>query len=183
MKKTAFSLVILLAAALPAAAQTNEIGILFGGSKAMKSAAGKGPFERGLRQIYYGVQIEPGTWIKVNLAKFDTQTAFQTGTFDVHGKQIFTTDKNGSIEHADVIVQYSFSEPWGSTGLFAGGGIYRQNGSGRSETDWGYQLGVNGLFPLSRRYGVVGEASYHYMNFYAPRPRYVTGGIGLRMTF
>lgn len=185
MKKTAFLLAVLLAAALPAAAQTSEIGILFGGSKAMKSGAGDGPFEHGNRQIYYGMQIEPGTFIKVNLGKFDTRVAFDTGVVDPTntGHHLFDVDEDGYIEHADLIVEYRFSEAWGSSGLFAGAGMYRQHGLDREESDWGYQFGVDGIFPLSRRYAVVGEAAYHFVNFYSPRPRYVTAGVGLRMTF
>jgi hypothetical protein len=184
MKKTALLLGFLLAAALPAAAQTNEIAVLTGASKAMKSAAGKGPFEHGLREVYYGVQIEPGTFIRFGVGRFDTQTAFETGTVDPATKrQIFDIDDNGYIEHADVKVDYRFSEAWGSSGIFAGAGLYRQHGSGRQESDWGYQFGVNGIFPLSRRYGVVAEAAYHFINFYSPRPRYVTAGVGLRLAF
>jgi hypothetical protein len=183
MKKTAVFLGFLLAAAVPAAAQTNELGILVGGSKTMKSGAGTGPYEHGLSEIYYGVQLEPGTFLRIKVGKFDAQTAFDTGTVDAKGKKIFDVDKKGSIDHADAIVDYRFSEAWGSSGLFAGAGMYRQHGVGREETNIGLQIGVNGIFPLSRRYGIVAEGAYHWIAFYRPRPRYVTGGVGLRMTF
>ncbi len=39
-----------------------------------------------------------------------------------------------------------------------------------------------GDFPLSRRYGVVVEGTYHWVNYHY-RPRYLTLTGGLRITF
>lgn len=184
MKTSGWILAFLMtAAAMPAAAQHNEFGVLFGGSKALKSEAGKGSFERGLREIYYGFNLDPDTVFKIKLGRMDANTAFKTGVKDAKGKDIFETDPNGTIEHADGIVEYRFSEAYGYTGLFAGAGLYRQRGSGRDETDFGFQGGVNSLFPLSRRYALQLEGAYHVMNFNSPRPRYLTLGAGLRIAF
>src|SRR5437879_10667157 len=74
MKKPAFFLTILMLAALPALAQsTSEFGILFGGSKRVNDVAGSQgeqgvndfKFSNSVKEIYYGVQMEPGTWFRV----------------------------------------------------------------------------------------------------------------------
>ena len=183
MRKTGWILAFLLVAAMPAAAQHNEFGVLFGGSKGLNSAAGRGPFERGLREIYYGIALDPGTIFKVKLGRMDANAAFNTGQKDVNGRDIYETDPNGSIEHADGIIEYRFSEAYGYTGLFAGAGLYRQHGNGREESDYGFQGGINSLFPLSRRYALQLEGAYHVVNFNRPRPRYVTLAAGLRIAF
>jgi hypothetical protein len=95
----------------------------------------------------------------------------------------FDIDPNGKIEHVDGIVEYRFSEPYGYTGLFVGAGLYRQKTNTREESDYGYQAGVSGLFPLNRTYAVAIEGAYHWVNVYTPRPRYVTLGAGLRIAF
>jgi len=177
MKKTALLLVVLAFAALPAAAQHNEFGILFGATRPMKSDAGKGSFDSGLRQFYYAMQLEQGTMFRLEVARMKTKTAFPVdgGGFDI--------DENGSIEHASGLIEYRFSEPYGYTGLFAGAGLYRQKTNGRSESDYGFQVGLDALFPINRTYAVVVEGAYHWINVYSPRPRYVTVGAGIRMAF
>lgn len=177
MKKTPFLLALFALVALPAAAQHNEFGVLVGATRPMKSDAGKGSFESGMRELYYGMQLESGTWFRLNVGRMDAKTALPLGggAFDV--------DENGSLEHADGIVEYRFAEPYGYTGLFAGAGIYRQKTNGQSESDYGFQVGVNALFPVTRTVGVVVEGAYHWVNFYTPRPRFVTLGAGVRFAF
>ena len=177
MKKTALLLVILTLAALPAAAQHNEFGILFGATRPMKSDAGKGSFDSGMRQFYYGMELEPGTIFRLEVGRMKTKTALPLdgGGFDI--------DADGTIEHADGIIEYRFSESYGYTGLFAGAGLYRQKTNGNSESDYGFQVGLNAIFPVTRTYGVVVEGAYHWVNVYTPRPRYVTLGAGLRIAF
>src|SRR5256885_16082157 len=120
MEKTAILLALLAFAALPAAAQSNEFGILFGYTRPMKSDAGKGKFDSGMRELYYALQLEPGTMFRMEVGRFSSKTAFPRagGGFDI--------DPNGTVEHADGIVEYRFSEAYGYTGLFAGAGLYRQ---------------------------------------------------------
>ncbi|MEO6259290.1 MAG: hypothetical protein ABIP63_03035 [Thermoanaerobaculia bacterium] len=183
MKKSGWILAFLVAVAMPAAAQHNEFGVLFGGSKALQSPAGRGSFERGLREVYYGIALDPGTIFKVKLGRMDANTAFNTGLKDVNGRDIYESDSSGSIEHADGIIEYRFSEAYGYTGLFAGAGLYRQHGKGREESDYGFQGGINSIFPMSRRYALQLEGTYHVMNFNRPRPRYLTLAAGLRIAF
>jgi hypothetical protein len=177
MKKSAILLALFAFSALPAAAQHNEFGVLIGSTKPMKSDAGKGKFESGMRELYYGMELEPGTIFRIEVGQMDVKTALPLagGGFDV--------DQNGQVEHADGIIEYRFSEAYGYTGMFAGAGLYRQKTNGREETDYGFQGGISALFPLNRTYAIAVEGAYHWVNVYNPRPRYVTLGAGLRIAF
>ena len=177
MKKTAILLALFAFSALPAAAQHNEFGILFGASKPMKSDAGKGDFQSGMRELYYGMELEPGTIFRLEVGDLKVNTALPQpgGGFEI--------DPNGSVQHADGVIEYRFSEPYGYTGLFAGAGIYRQKTNSREETDYGFQGGISALFPLNRTYAIAVEGAYHWINVYSPRPRYVTLAGGLRISF
>jgi hypothetical protein len=183
MKKTLILLSFLLLAALPALAQNNEVGLLFGGAKAMKTAAGgKSDFQSGFEEISYGVDIDQGTIFKIKLGRMDAKTAFVSK--DTNGNQVVdAVDTKGQVEYADVVIEYRFAEPFGYTGLFAGTGLYRQSGVNRQESDYGFVGGVNGIFPISRSVGITAEAAYHWVHFYTPKPRYGTVGVGLRFAF
>ncbi len=183
MKKTLVLLAFLLVAALPAVAQNNEAGILIGGAKAMKTAAaGKSDFQHGFEEISYGMSIDQGTIFKIKLGRMDAKTVFVSK--NVAGDQVVDlVDTEGQVEYVDAVVEYRFSEPFGSTGLFAGTGLYRQSGGNRQESDYGFVAGVNGLFPISRSLGITAEGAYHWAHFYSPKPRYATLGVGIRLAF
>jgi hypothetical protein len=183
MKKTLILLSFLLLAALPAFAQNNEVDVLFGGAKALKTAAGgKSEFQHGFEEISYGIQMDQGTWFKVKLGRMDAKTVFVSKDNDGN-PVVDAVDSKGQVEYADVVVEYRFSEPFGSTGLFAGTGLYRQNGANREESDYGFVGGVNGNFPITRNLGITAEAAYHWAHFYSPKPRYGSLGVGLRFSF
>ena len=177
MKKTSILLALFVFSALPAAAQHNEFGALIGSSKPMKSGAGKGNFESGMRELYYGMELEPGTIFRIELGRMGVKTALPNGAGG------FEVDPHGNIEHADGVIEYRFSEAYGYTGLFAGAGLYRQKTNGREESDYGFQGGISALFPLNRTYAIAVEGAYHWVNVYSPRPRYVTIGAGVRIAF
>ena len=192
MKKTLILLGLSLVAAVPVFAQHNEIGLLIGGAKAMKTlAGGKSEFQHGFEEISYGVTMEQDTIFKIKLGRMNATTAFASSEKDDKGNNIVDpgdVDPSGQIEYADAVIEYRFSEPFGSTGLFAGTGLYRQNGrstsgANLSESDYGFVGGVNGLFPISRNIGISAEAAYHWVHFYNPKPRYATIGVGLRLAF
>jgi hypothetical protein len=187
MKKTLILLGFSLVAALPVFAQHNEIDLLIGGAKAMKTlAGGKSDFQHGFEEISYGVSMEQDTIFKIKLGRMTATTAFASHDKDAKGNNIVdpaNVDAKGQIEYADAVIEYRFSEPFGSTGLFAGTGLYRQSGVNKQESDYGFMGGVNGLFPITRNIGVSAEAAYHWAHFYNPKPRYVTLGVGLRFAF
>jgi hypothetical protein len=193
-------LLLLILFATPAFAQTSEFGILLGGSKRLIShsdqAAGLGvsdnfKFSNSVREIYYAVQLDPGTNFKIKAGQIEGPVAFQYTTPDGTAR---TDSSKGTVEHVDGLIDYRFSEAFGSTGLFAGVGLYRQRGTitdqavpveqrgTQTETNYGFQGGVNGDFPLSRRAGFIAEVAYHWINYHY-KPRYVTLTGGLRFSF
>lgn len=199
MIRTTYLALSLLFAAT-AFAQTSEFGVLLGGSKRLVSSndeqQGLGisdnfKFSNSVREIYYAVDIEPGTRFKIKAGQIEAPLAFQ---FVTAAGKLRSDIPKGKVEHIDGIVDYRFSEAFGSTGLFAGVGLYRQTGDvndtrvpaglrgEQSETNYGFSAGVNGDFPLSRRAGVIVEATYHWLNYHY-RPRYVTLTGGLRFSF
>lgn len=183
MKKTLILPGFLLLFALPALAQNNEVTILAGGAKAMKTAAaGKSDFQRGFEELSYGIEVDQGTIFKIKLGRMDAKTVFVKR--DAAGNQVVdVVDPRGQLEYAVATVEYRFSEPFGYTGLFAGTGLYRQSAANRQESDYGFMAGVNGLFPVSRSLGITAEAAYHWAHFYSPKPRYAALGVGLRFAF
>ncbi|MGZ4778281.1 MAG: hypothetical protein ACXV5L_03745 [Thermoanaerobaculia bacterium] len=184
MRKTLLAAILALAA-LPAAAQVSEFGILLGGSKRLIShsdvAQGIGvadnfKFSNSVKEIYYSILLDEDSRFKIKVGQIIAPGAFRVDNARVD------VDR-AKVEHADALVDYHFSEPFGSTGLFAGIGLYRQSASGQQEeTNYGFSGGVNGDFPLSRRYGVVVEGTYHWVNYHY-RPRYLTLTGGLRISF
>lgn len=184
MRKTLLALA-LAATALPASAQFSEFGILLGGSKRLISHTdeqqGVGvsdnfKFDNSVKELYYSVVLDDDTRFKIKVGEITAPGAFRADNARVD------VDKS-KVAHADALVNYTFSEPFGSTGLFAGVGLYRQTASGQQEeTNYGFSGGVNGDFPLSRRYGIVIEGTYHWVNFHY-RPRYLTLTGGLRISF
>lgn len=178
-------LALTIAGALPAAAQSTEFGILLGGSsrasvKGTQTATDENvdtgfSFSNSSVDLYYSRQLDPDTNFKIKAGRINTAVSFA----DANGGRI---DADGELQHVDGLIEYRFSEVFGSTGLFAGVGLYRAEGGNRSETDYGFSGGVNADFPLSRNYGVIVEGTYHVTNLEF-RPRYVTVSGGLRFSF
>ena len=180
MRTTLFALSLLVSAA--ASAQTSEFGLLIGGSKKLVSGGDNFTFGNSVREIYYGVQLEPGTVFRIKAGTINAPLSLQSSD----GTTRADIDK-GKIEHVEGLVDYRFSEAFGSTGIFAGAGLYRQSGNipsegQQTETNYGFSGGVNGEFPLSRRVAVMLEATYHWIN-YRYAGRYVTATGGLRFSF
>lgn len=183
MKKPAFLLAILVIAALPAAAQeaNSEFGILVGGTKlansvANSNGAGDFKFNNSAKEIYWGVQLEPQTWFRI---KAEQMTVPVLGR-DANNLRVDAG--KGKIEHIDAIVDYKFSEPFGSTGIFGGVGMYRQSQAGNEQTDAGFSVGLNADFPMTRHYGIIVESAYHWIHL-PENPRYITLSGGLRISF
>jgi hypothetical protein len=90
---------------------------------------------------------------------------------------------DGTVTHVEANVEYEFTEVFGSTAFSAGLGMYRQSGPGfDSETAVGANFGVNADFPITKRYGVVLDGTYHWMRTDF-QPRFLTIGAGLRIGF
>ena len=201
MRKSGFALAFLLLATTPAFAQTSEFGLLIGGSKRLISrsdqAQGLGisdnfKFSNSNREVYYAIQLDPGTFFKIKGGQIEGPVAFQFT--NAAGTRARTDVPKGKVEHVDALIDYRFSEAFGATGLFAGLGLYRQRGTlsdlsipavqrgDQTETNYGFSGGVNGDFPITRRTGFIAELAYHWIN-YNYKVRYLTLSGGLRFQF
>ena len=191
MKKTAFVLGFLLLTAVPSFAQYQQFGVLLGGSKRLYSSGDQDrnsdlpgdsfKFSNSVKEAWYGVSLEPGTMFKIKLGEIEAPVGAVADTSA--GVITPASPVKGKYQHVDGIIDYSFSEPYGHTGLFAGVGLYRASAPGQqSDTDYGFSGGVNGDFPITRRVGFIAEATYHWVNF-SYRPRFITLTGGLRISF
>jgi len=181
MKKAALLLGIAIISAVPAFAQNSQIGILVGGSKRFFATkdnvqSDNWKLSNSVREIWYGYSLEPDTMLKIKAGEITAPL----GDADADPPDV----KKGRIEHLTVAIDYRFSETFGTTGLFAGAGLYKQRSGGSPDegTDYGFSVGANGDFPLSRRYGVIIEGTYHWVNYsYKPRFLTITGGLRIKL--
>lgn len=191
MKRASLLLALMIFGAVPLFAQSNELGIIVGGSRRFvdigKRETGvewrdsKFNFSNSSVELFWGMQMDEDMWFKIKLGRIETQIAEAYKIDGVAGT--FRRDAEGEVQHADALVEYRFSEPYGSTSLFGGVGLYRQSADGLATTNnFGLTAGVNGDFPITRRYGIVLEGAYHFTNADF-RPRYMTIGGGLRLSF
>jgi hypothetical protein len=195
MRKPLALLALTLACALPAFSQSSEFGIIVGGSSRTADEAIKadGAFlndefslSNSAVDLFYAIQVEPGTYFKLKAGRIETPVAVDVtpeSPSSADTPDRVRRDVEGEVQHIEGNIEYRFSEPFGSTGLFAGLGFYRHSGEDiETTTNYGFNVGANGDFPLSRRYGLLVEATYHWTRADF-RPRYLTVGAGLRVSF
>lgn len=202
MKTTAVLLALALGGAFPAAAQSTEFGVLFGGSSRSVDRL-EGPFaptgrdfddnfsfSRSAVDFYYGVELEPGTLFKVKVGRIEAPVGLALEVPDAPD-ELIRYDVDGHVEHIDALVEYRFSEPFGSAGIHAGVGLYRQVGRrdaavpesfDTSDMNYGFMAGVTADFPMTRRYGFILDATHHWTRL-PFNPRYLTGSAGVRVRF
>lgn len=191
MNRLSLVLLLSLLTALPAAAQSTEFGILAGASRRFVEDAPRDAddafldsdfsLENGTVDLYWALQLEPDTFFKLKAGRIETQVPYVTGE-DAEGRDI-RRDAEGEVQHVEALVEYRFPEAFGSSGLFGGVGMYRHSSDASdATTSWGLTGGVNADFPLSRRYGILVEAAYHWTQADFG-PRYLTLGAGLRIAF
>jgi len=192
MKKFAFLLVVSVMA-VPAFGQSTEFGVLFGGSKRIdkNDTAAVGTeainksfsFSNSTVDLYYALRIDQATMFKINIGRINTPVGFLES--ETRNGQIIKVrrDAEGEVQHASGLIEYRFSEPFGSTGMFLGVGVYRHAATGfSSTTDYGFSGGITGDFPLSRQYAFIASATYH-QTYHDFRPRYLVVSGGLRLAF
>lgn len=190
MKRAAFLLALILASALPAFAQSNEVGVIVGGSRRFIDSAPAQPgdelldsnfsFSNSSVDLFWALAIDSDTAVRVKVGRIEGPIAVETGRI---GNERSRRDVEGEIQHLDVATEYRFSEAYGTSAIFGGVGFYRQSASGaETKNNYGFNVGVNTDLPLSRRYGVVVEGTYHWIQG-GFRPRFLTLGAGLRVSF
>lgn len=191
MKRTSILFVLIVLSALPAVAQSSELGVIVGGSRRFVDGA---PKEEGVEfddstfslsnnsfDLYWALQMGPEMYIKFKGGRIQGPVAVG---YKIPGSDtLFRRDVEGEVQHLEANVEYRFSEPYGTTGLFAGVGFYRQSAEDSDSTsNYGVNGGVNADFPLNRRYGIVLEGTYHWTSSDF-QSRFMTVGAGLRVSF
>lgn len=198
MKRTLILLALTLSSTLPLLAQgSSEVGVIVGGSRRFVEGAEhlEGDFIEsnfGLANnavdLYWSMQLEPQTYFKIRGGRIQTQIATEyvdqvVGNDGVTRDETFRRDFEGEVTHIEGVVEYRFSEAFGTSGLFGGVGYYKQSpDEGDSLSGYGFVAGANLDLPISRRYGVIVEGAYHWTNTEFDS-RFMTLGAGLRMRF
>ena len=198
MKRTSlFAAALFLLGALPALAQGNEVGVVVGASRLFVDGA---PLAEGGTfsdstlslsnnsfELFWATRMDDATWLRFKVGRIETPVPVAIkgpdGPDTDTDPDLYRRDEDGEVQHVEMNVEYRFSESYGSTGIFAGLGMYRQNASGfDSTTNFGVNAGINADFPITRRYGVILETTYHW-NRTEFQPRYLTLGGGVRISF
>jgi hypothetical protein len=198
MKRTLLLVALILASALPLAAQnSNEFGILIGGSRRFVEGGPErlaGDFiesnfglSNSAIDLYWSIQTESDVHFKIRGGRIETEIATPYEAEVTEGgvtqTKTFRRDSEGEVAHIEGVVEYRFSEAFGSSGLFAGVGYYRLSpDEGDDLATYGVVGGVNADFPITRRYGVVVEGAYHWTSGDF-NSRYMTLGAGMRVRF
>ena len=191
MKRASFLLALTLLGALPLSAQSTEFGVIVGGSRRfVDNGQREGgvewidsdfSFNNSAVDLYWGMKYGDDTIFKLRAGRIETAVA---EAYEIEGVDgTFRRDSEGEIQHIGGEVEYRFDEPYGYTGVFGGIALYRHSGENSDATNsFGWNAGVNSIFPINRRYGVIVEAAYHWSrgDF---RPRHLTVGAGLRVAF
>jgi hypothetical protein len=202
MKKALFVLAVWIVGTTSLFAQHSEFSVIFGGS-ARSVDDGDGPADPNAADLddsfslsnssfefAYGVELEPGTMFRIKAGRIETPVRVALGSISDPEAQ-FYYDTEGEVQHIDAVIDYRFSEPLGTAGIFGGVAMYRQIGersgpipenTDLSEVDYGFLFGFNADFPLSRRYGVILEATHHWTNLTLD-PKFLTVSGGLRIRF
>ena len=179
--------------AVPAFAQSTEFGVLVGGSRRFVKSAptlsddafldSNFSLSNNAVDLYWAMQLEPDTYLKFKVGRIESPVAFVSGQDESDPPRATREDAEGEVQHAEANIEYRFSEPYGSTGLFGGIGFYRASAANAdARTNFGWNAGVTADFPLSRRYGVIMEGTYHWTGGEF-RERFVTLEAGLRVSF
>lgn len=197
MKKALLLLGFLTLTTTAAMAQTSTsgFGFLAGGSERLNGSSRDFKLSNRVYEVFYDIQLQPDSRFRIKAGQIQSPVTLFANVAGTPGSLPTAFEGKGNIDHIDAVVDYRFSEVFGSTGIFLGPALYRQklNGgvttstgltspSGLTETEWGVTGGINADFPMTRRYAFVVEAAYHWMNFKS-KQREVTLTGGLKINF
>lgn len=168
--KRCLLLFVLLATPTLALAQPFQFGVLAGAGRSMEEGFDF-DFDHSVIEVFVGARVDVQTVFNIKLGQTDTEVG-------PGGEPL----ADGKLDYVAGQVEYQFDEIWGSSSIFAGPGVYRARGGDIEETEVGLSGGVNALFPLTRRYGVLVELSYHWVNF-DENYTFLTATGGLKVSF
>lgn len=154
MIKRLIVLAILVALPAVAQAQTSSLGMSFGIAEPTADGLDFNLKDPTL-EIFYRVPLDRGTNLTLKYGALESDLEIE-GVKD-----------EGDLQYLDLIVSYEFDETFGRSAMFAGIGMYRQEIADLDESDYGFVAGVNATFPVSRRFSLLTELSYHYAHFEA----------------
>ncbi|MGK2857266.1 MAG: hypothetical protein ACSLFQ_08670 [Thermoanaerobaculia bacterium] len=154
MIKRLIVLAILVALPAVAEAQTSSLGMSFGIAEPTADGLDFNLKDPAL-EIFYRVPLDKGTNLTLKYGTLESDLEIE-GVKD-----------EGDLQYLDLIVSYEFDETFGRSSMFAGLGMYRQELGDLDESDYGFVAGVNATFPVSRRFSLLTELSYHYAHFEA----------------
>lgn len=174
MKTTFLTFLAVLLLATSAIAQDSAFGIQLGAVQSTNDDEIDVEFDDTIAEIFISTELDSGTILKLKAGRFDTEEGLGIGAPGL--------EDEGTIEYVAGIIEYRFYEVFGSTSIYAGPAVYRQEFGTFRETDWGGTVGVNGLFPITRRLGFMAEVGYHWANFDSSRT-FLTATGGLRVGF
>jgi hypothetical protein len=135
-------------------AQTSSVGMNFGIAEPTADGLDFN-LEDATLEIFYKVPLDRGTSLKLKYGTLESD-------LDVEG-----TKGEGDLQYLDLVVAYEFDETFGKSSIFGGLGMYRQEVGDLDESDYGFNIGVNATFPVTRRFAFTSDLSYHWANFEA----------------
>jgi hypothetical protein len=172
----------------------SAIGFLIGGSERLNGSDRTFKLDDRDYEIFYESHLEPDTVLRIKAGQIETPVTLYATTITAFGTTVNTPfDGKGKIAHIDALIDYRFTELFGSTGIFFGPGIYRQKldhtgvnnlpaPANLEETSWGLSAGINAAFPMTQHYALVVDGTYHWINFKS-KQREVTVGVGVKVMF
>jgi hypothetical protein len=150
-------------------AQTSAVGMSFGIAEPTADGLDFNLKDSTL-EIYYQVPLDVGTSLKLKYGTLESD-------LEIEG-----TKAEGDLQYLDLLVSYEFDETFGKSSFFGGIGMYRQEIGDLDESDYGFVIGVNATFPVTRRFALTSELSYHYAHFEADTGFLILTG-GLEINF
>lgn len=169
MIKRLIAIAFIVVAPVIVQAQPSAVGMSFGIAEPTADGLDFN-LEDSAIEIYYKVPLDVGTSLKLKYGTLESEL------------EIAGTKDEGDLQYLDLLVAYEFDESFGKSSLFAGIGMYRQEIGDLDESDYGFAVGVNATFPVSRRFALTSELTYHYAHFEADTGFLILSG-GLEINF
>ena len=169
MIKRLLALAILVALPSVAQAQTSSLGMTFGIAEPTADGLDYN-LEDSALEIFYKVPLDKGTNLRLKYGTLESDL------------EIDGIKDTGDLQYLNLLVAYEFDEIFGKSSIFGGLGMYRQEIGELDESDYGFAVGVNATFPVTRRVALLTELTYHYAHFDADTGFLILSG-GLEFNF